>query len=455
MAYESKIEPRDYQKPILKTLVNEIKNKGYIRGILQAKPGTGKTFMSIYFGQLFSKVLVIVPKDVLVDQWKQEFLHFTTLKPEEIGEIKGSDLDHIQQEISSKKVIITKPQSILSQIKRINYFDLYNVYSDIDFVIYDECHSAGAEGYSKALSLFKTPNILGLSATPFRKGLNEFLLKNSIGDVLIEAEADVLVPDVFIRTLPNSFLNFTEKELFALKQRLNDYPQMLALYNMFLSMKNNYISHITEWIKWGAIDQQRDTIVLFSTNKLAKKQLNDFIEKFPEYENDIIMLTGNSKNDALSFAKEENKKLRQELKQLKEELNQKVKNKELKRKEADVIYKEARGKIEKQKQINLDRALEIYQNKIKNARIIISNFSLLREGFDKKSLSFAIFGSPIIGKITLTQTLGRITRLDDNKPKPIALILLTEVFTQLNKSIYKIIQNNVKLSYDQANIRYI
>jgi len=449
--YELQIQPRDNQKEILKFLFNHFKKHKHINGILQAAPGTGKTFMSIYFGQIFNKILIIVPKNVLVDQWIKAFLQFTDLTENDIGIIEGSDIKNIQENID-KKVIITKPQSLISQIKRIKYYDLINLYSEVDFVIFDECHGAGAEGFSKALSIFKTVNILGLTATPFRRGINEFLLKNSIGDVLIEAEAKVLTPEIYFRYLPNDYIKFSESEIKKILQQ-PEYPMKLAFFNMFLEKKINYIEHVTEWIKW-ARDQDREIVILFSTNKLGKKLLNFLEAKYPQLEEEILFLTGNSKKDSLEIAKIKNRELRLELKLFKEELDQKVKNKELKRKEATEIYKKKREEIKELQEINLKRAMDLYDEKIRESKIIISNFSLLREGFDKPLLSTVIFGSPVIGKIPVIQSLGRITRLAD-KPQPLALFLIPEAFLRINPNVFKILQNNIKSTYPDAKVSYV
>ena len=451
--YNIKVQPRENQVPILDELNQRLKNFNYIRGILQAAPGTGKTYMSINFSKVFKKTLIIVPKNVLVDQWLESILTFTNLQKENIYILEGSKLNEIQENLNKNiKIIITKPQSLLSQIKKNKILDLIDLYSKIDFVIYDECHSAGAEGFSKTLSLFKTPNILGLTATPFRKGLNEFLLINSIGDVIIEADAKVLTPNIIIQYLPKTFIDFSEKEIFALKQRFqNDYPMFLALFNSYLLRKPNYFDFLAQWNDW-ARKNNHEVVILFSTNKLAKKQYNTIIEKNPEYKDEILYLTGNSKNDALQIAKDQNKLLRVELKKIKEELNQKVKNKELKRKDADVIYKEERKKFKEAMDLNIQNSLDLYFKKIKEAKIIVSNFSLLREGFDKPKLSFVIFGSPIVGKITIIQTLGRITRIAEDKPQPIALFPVTEVFESFSPRVKLIITNNVKSTYPEAKI---
>ncbi len=450
--YKMNFQPRDNQIDILKFLFNYYKEHKHINGILQAAPGTGKTFMSIYFGQIFQKMLIIVPKNVLVDQWIKAITQFTNIKEDEIGVIEGSDLKSIKENID-KTIVITKPQSLISQLKRINYYELIENYSVFDFIVFDECHGAGAEGFSKSLSIFKTPNILGLTATPFRRGINEFLLKNSIGDILIEADAEVLTPEIYYRYLTNDFVNFTEGEMKKIKQ-MSEYPMKLAFFNMFLEKKNNYIDHITDWIKWG-VDQDREIVILFSTNKLGKKLLNFFIAKYPDYEKDVLFLTGNSKKDAIEIAKVKNREIKNELKQYKEELNEKVKNKEIRRKEADNFYKTKREELKELQELNLKHAVDLYDEKIRESKIIISNFSLLREGFDKPKLSMVIFGSPVIGKIPVIQSLGRITRLYDNKPQPLALFLVPEAFTQINPNVFKILNNNIKSTYPNAKETYV
>ena len=451
--YKVSVQPRDNQKPILKFLFNLLKEQKKIRGILQAAPGVGKTFMGIYLGQIFKKTLILVPKVILEDQWKEAILSFTDLKEEDIYILQGSEIKDIEEALKAK-IIITKPQSILSQIKRIKINILQELYSDIDFVIADECHGFGAYGYSKTLSIFKTCNIIGLTASPWRNNLNKFLLDTSIGDVLIEAEAEVLTPTIYMQRLSNDFIHFNEKEMFALKQRLTDYPMMLSLFNMYLYNKDGYLQFLAQWIKWFR-ETDREVVILFSTNKLAKKLSEIFYGMYPEYINETLVLKGDSKQDSLQIAKEENKLIKEKLKEYKESLNEKVKAKELKRKDADLLYKAERIKAKDLQEINIQKALDLYYQKIKDAKILISNFNLLREGFDKSSLSGIIFGSPIIGKITVVQSLGRITRLHEDKPEPIALFPIIEAFETLNKSVTTIIRNNVLNTYPNAKITYM
>lgn len=447
-------EVRKNQRPIIEFLEKYYLEHDFLNGILQAKPGTGKTFVSIYMSQFYKKTIFFVPKEILADQFKKEILNFTSYKEEDIKIIEGSDIAQIKKDISEGKIFIGKIQSVLSQIKRIPVQELIEIYKEFDFVVYDECHSAGAAGYSKVLSLFRTPHILGLSATPFRRGINEFILQNSIGEVIYEADAEVLTPDIQIFRIPDKdFAEFTEKEKNTLKLKRRDYIQFLTFFNMFLSTKNKYFDYLADWVNYCRY-QNHESVILFSTNKMANKMAKFIEDKYPNLDKPLV-LVGDSKKDAINLAKQENKILREKIKEIKAELDIRVKNKELKRKEANEILKKEREANKRLQELNIKKALDIYNKKIKEAKIIISNFNLLREGFDKPRLSHVIFGSPIIGKISVVQTLGRITRLStEDKPKPLAQFFMHDIFLEQNKNTLQIIRNNVLSTYPEASFKY-
>ena len=449
--YNMNFPPRDNQKEFIYELLNHLKEHGYIRGILQALPGVGKTYTGIYLGQFFKKPLIIVPKEILADQWKDSILEFSDLNEEDVQIIEGSDMKKISEQLENGKIFIAKVQSLLSQIKRNNPLELMKIYQCIDLVIFDEAHNAGALGFSKALSIFQTPNIFGLTATPFRKGINEFLLLNSIGDIIVEADAEVMTPFINITRLPQTFIKFEENELKYLNRLSGDYIKFLTFFNMFLERKNTYFDFLSDWVNYYT-QLNHEIVLLFSTNKMAKKA-KEFIES--KYKTEVLMLTGNSKNDALNIAKQENRKLKDKLKEYKEELNEKVKNKEIKRKEANALYKAERLKSKELQDLNLEMALDLYNKKIKEAKIISSNFGLLREGFDKPKLSTVIFGSPIIGKVSVIQTLGRVTRLSEGKQTPIAHFFIHEIFEKHSPYVMKIIENNVRTAYPEAPIKFV
>ena len=459
---EMRFPPRENQAPIIEAILNKIKSDDYnIRGILKGLPGIGKTFLSINLTQYFKKSIIMVPKEVLVSQWIKEILAFTMLERENIGIIQGSNPDEIKAIMDDPniKIIITKPQSILSQIKRIKYYDLIEFYKSIELVIFDEAHNSGANGFSKAISLFKTPNVFGVTATPFRNGLNELLLRGSIGDVFYTADAEVLTPKIQLQRIPKEKITFTESELKALNRVRGDYIQFLTMFNMILTKKDAYFEYLAQWVKYYNHFGHKN-IVLFNTIKMINKmdsKLQALYSNLPEnLRPKILKLTGNSKKDALDIAKSLNKEIKAELKELKETLDEKVKAKELRRKDANEIYKEERELKKEIMDKNLEDAEILYAKSIKEADIIIGTYGLLREGFDKSELSHVIFGSPVIGITSLIQVIGRVTRLGGpDKLMPIAQFFLLEYFLEQNPHAMMTIVNNCKKEYPEAIIEYI
>jgi superfamily II DNA or RNA helicase len=465
--YQSSIIPREEQLPAFETL-NKLRydDKQLFRGIIQATPGFGKTVLAVHLihDLNFQKPIIIVPKDILVKQWKDAFLKFSDLKEEDIYCLEGSNPEEIRNGLNNSKVVIAKVQSILSQLKRIPYVELQELYSNIDLFIFDEAHGSGAKGYGKVSSIFKTNNILGLTATPYRRGIAEFLLINSIGDVIFKSDHKNYHPKIEIFSLnaeEGSELEFSKKELQTLGWAAgNDYIKFLTFYNMFLFNRDFYFDYLAKWTRY-----QRSTghvsVVLFTTIKMIDKFIEYYKAQFTEEEyNNLpedekpLKLIGNSKIDSQNLAKAENKKLRTKLKEFKEELNIKVKNKELKRKEANEIYKEESTKSKELQAKNLEKALEIYEEKIKNSKVLVSNYGLLSAGFDKEDLSHIIFGSPIIGKVTVLQSIGRIVRVAENKQFPLVQFFFTSTFLKYQTNANMILRRNILSEFTDSEFEY-
>jgi len=108
-----------------------------------------------------------------------------------------------------------KDDDVLAYYKQYppNFFDL---------VVIDECHRGSANDESSwrdILNHFGSAIHLGLTATPKRRGLNEFLLKNSVGEVIYEADAEVLTPKIQIKVISQNEIEFNEKEMNVLNAK--------------------------------------------------------------------------------------------------------------------------------------------------------------------------------------------------------------------------------------------
>ena len=141
-------------------------------------------------------------------------------------------------------------------------------------------------------------------------------------------------------------------------------------------------------------------------------------------------------------------------KEFREEYDARVKAKKLKRKEANTIIKSHRADLDLKIQDMKDNALGLYKKKIKQAEIIYSNFNLLSAGFDKPELSNIIYGSVRIGKVSVIQSLGRVTRIKEGKLKPQAQFMFPKVYLDFQKSATIILVKNIRIEYDEAKIKY-
>ncbi len=454
--YKLEVEPREEQKPVLNFFQERMQNKHRIRGILQAPPGTGKTIMSISIaGYYRARTLVVVPNEVLADQWTAAIMSATDLKEDQIGILQGSDLDKLEKVLfdKNKKIFIVKIQSLFSQVKHNHIYQLQQFYKYIDLVIYDECHNTGsATSYAKTSSLFLTPNILGLSATPYRVGLNEYLLKTSIGDVIYKLEHNNLTPNIEIH---NVWTDFTEKESSRLASMMGDYVMFLGIFNSMMKGKNQYFEYLADVVNYN-ISLGHNIVVLFPTIFMQEKLQHYIQVRHPEISPGVLLLKGKTKQDSLELVKEERKKIMNEFKDYKQLLDDRVKAKEIKRKEAQALIKERRKEIDARVEFLKDHALDLYQKAISSAQVIVSNYNLLSAGFDKAELSNIIFGgAPRIGKVSVIQSIGRITRKHESKNHPLVQYFIPSKFLEMQKSTGVILNKNIRVQYPDAEFKYI
>jgi superfamily II DNA or RNA helicase len=456
----SNITPRPEQEPLIEEVVNIFNRQTYVNGIIQAAPGFGKTKTSLKLIELLGlKTLVIVPGDLLEEQWTKDIESSLNI---EVGHIQGSDLDKLDDQFC-KKVSVAKVQSLLSQLKSKDLNILKDVYSSFDLIIYDECHTSGsADGYSKTSHMFNTPNILGLSATPFTKDLNKFLMLNSIGEIIYISDHKNLIPDI---NLHNMFLELSPGDVNRLNWSKQDYIRFLATYNNILEQKPAYINYIADWVAYRH-SQGYTTAILFSNNKLVEK-LN-------------IVLRARGFDPGVIIGKTKRDTFKEKLYISDEDYSWYYHNYKKtfpKRKDINIILKKvdkfdgvSRYFVNKKHVLDIEKineTLDNYSIKVtkldvpnmsereiaKTKKIIISNFKLLSAGFDLSVLSCLIFGSPLIGKIGVIQSIGRIARIDANKRQDIQVhFIFTDYFTKSFPNMVHTLKNNIKVEYDSKFI---
>ena len=146
-------KPFDYQEKILESFFAADSN-----GLICVPCGKGKTFMALAIASRIGKrFLVIVDKEFLLNQWKQEMnAFFPGLR---IGILQGNLCQVSSDEYDCTICMI---QTLVQRDFKDSLFKTYG------FTIFDECHHLGASNFSQALLKIQTKTMLGLSATPER-----------------------------------------------------------------------------------------------------------------------------------------------------------------------------------------------------------------------------------------------------------------------------------------------
>jgi len=140
--------------------------------ICVAPPGFGKTLIGAkMIEQRGVNTLVIVNKNMLLDQWIERFVDYFGMDKKEIGFLGKS-----KNKLTSKLDIATM-QSLKNQPELIKNYS---------FVIVDECHHIPAVTFELIIKQFCGKYVLGLSATPNRKDGLEPILFQQLGQISYE-----------------------------------------------------------------------------------------------------------------------------------------------------------------------------------------------------------------------------------------------------------------------------
>jgi superfamily II DNA or RNA helicase len=256
-------ELREKQHLLVNKVLDIYNKNGYINGIAKSYPGSGKTVMSVYLAaKLKVKTLIIVDKQELMKQWIKAFLEFSDLTIDDIGIIQQKHFG------VDRPVIIAMGQTLQSHLKK----GIKEAFASLDkskigLVIYDEVHTtSSAPVFSRISLLFRTRNILGLSATPFHTGLSEVLMKNTIGDVVYETKNYDLKPEYKLLFYKS---NLDQKKIY-LMSKMTDFIQRKSIYNKFIVDSPNYINLILDQTKKMRDLGHRIIIICFTKAQIMK-----------------------------------------------------------------------------------------------------------------------------------------------------------------------------------------
>ena len=357
---------------------------------------THNTFISINIGsEVKGQVLIVVPNKLLKDQWVSAITEFTNLEIDDIGILQGSDLSKLKKKNQHKRpILIALIQSLDSQLQRNQLNDLIDFYRNTSAVFYDETHTSGAaDGYAKTTGIFTTYNIIGLSATPYKKDKNLFQLYTGIGNIVYISTHQNLIPSCNMHLLPVPISDRQKSKLYDTFQKTN-YNFFMSELENFLYEVDAYFIYIAEWIIFR-FKQGYSSVILFKTNKMLDKLERILNEKKEDLDISVVILT--------NLTAKKNK------------------------------------------------------DKISKSNVVLSNFKMFSAGADFPHLSCVFFASMIMGMIPIIQTLGRVTRKFANKVQEVqAHFLLVKFIYPLfsNREPHITIATAVKTQYPTAQFKW-
>ncbi len=155
----------------------------YPNGFLVAPAGSGKTIMGLELGRrLGQKTLFLIHLGILKDQVIGEAIEHFGFSKKEIGVLHGRTW-----QIGDALTI--------GMIPTLRVRDLSEIAKLLGTVIIDEAHHAPSTSFLNVISEFHSQNLIGLTATAYRRDRLDPIMFNSIGPKLAEIEHFELVED--------------------------------------------------------------------------------------------------------------------------------------------------------------------------------------------------------------------------------------------------------------------
>jgi superfamily II DNA or RNA helicase len=189
--------PREYQGTAINDIHKELLKNDSCMACLYT--GWGKTFASLYISHLLGvKTLIIVNKESLLEQWREQIIKFTGIVP---GIIQGTKIN-------------TEPNICIGMIQSISMKDYTDVFKDFGFTIYDETHHYCSKVFSNVFFKIRTKYNLGLTATIKRADKLEYVLEWFLGRIAVDIKLLIIEPEIHI-------YNFCDYEENTIKFNVN------------------------------------------------------------------------------------------------------------------------------------------------------------------------------------------------------------------------------------------
>ncbi len=238
--------------------------------ICVAPPGFGKTLIGAKMVEVHqTSTLVIVNKNMLLNQWIERFSEYFNMPKKEIGYLGKS----------KNKLNGTLDVATMQSLKNIP--ELIDNYS---FVIVDECHHIPAVTFEQIIKAFKGKYVLGLSATPNRKDGLEPILYQQLGQVAYEFKAKksygnkVKIVSTSFESNADNYAALINEVCLDSKRNHQIIQEILLNRNRTILVLTDRLEHISELEKLLAMQNIEYLSVHGNLNKKEQSQNMEQVE---------------------------------------------------------------------------------------------------------------------------------------------------------------------------------
>ena len=232
--YKEVVFPKiTYQlRPEQKKAIEQISKKDF--SLCVAPPGFGKTLLGAKMIEVRNvNTLVIVNKNMLLDQWIERFVNYFGYSKKDIGYLgKGKNKLNNSLDVAT-----------MQSLK--NNLELIKKYS---FVIVDECHHIPALTFEKIIKQFCGKYILGLSATPNRKDGMEPLIYQQLGSIAYEVKSKKVFTNK-LKIVETDFISNVDNFADLVNEMINDEKRNNVIIEQIIQYKDRKILLLTDRIE--------------------------------------------------------------------------------------------------------------------------------------------------------------------------------------------------------------
>ncbi len=230
-----------------------------------APPGFGKTLIGAKAVELRkANTLVIVNKNMLLDQWIDRFVDYFEYEKKDIGYLGKS------KNTLNGKLDVATMQSLKNNI------DIIKNYS---FVIVDECHHIPALTFEKIIKSFRGKYILGLSATPNRKDGMQPLIYQQLGSIAYEVKSKRKTTNKLL-IVESEFNKEVDSFAELLTEMINDEVRNNLIVNQILNNIDRKILLLTD-----RIEHIENLSLLLRANNIEFVAIHGSLKKKEQKEN--------------------------------------------------------------------------------------------------------------------------------------------------------------------------